>query len=264
MSQYSMITVHQRNQVLQVSLNRPEVRNAFNPQMIQELTEVFTTTVLDPTVQLVSLAGEGDLFCSGADLKWMKETLTYSYEENLADARKLSYLLEIMNHCPKPLVAKVQKYALGGGVGIVSVCDYVIAEENAKFALSEVKIGLVAACIGPFLLNKLGASWCRALLITAEPLSAIKASEIGLVHEVVPIADLDNRMQGLEARILANSPNAVGVSKQFLRALSDLSFDDQQALAAKTLAGIRVTEQTQEGLQAFLEKRKPVWHLKSH
>ena len=248
--------------ILQIRLNRPEVKNAFNRQMISELSAVFESLVNEKNVRVVLIAGEGDIFCSGADLNWMKETLNYSYQENLDDANRLSVLFSQINNCEKPVVAKIHKYALGGGVGLVCVSDYVIAEENTQFSLSEVRLGLIPACIGPFVQDKIGDTWCRALFLSAERFNARKALKVGLVHDVISgMENLDKKALEVCNNIKNCSPTAVKVAKRFLRELKQKPDSDKLEFSGKTLADIRVTKEAVEGIKAFLEKRKPSWLL---
>ena len=259
LNNYETVKLESKDGILTITIDRPTVKNAFNPQMIAELTDIFKGPVRDENISLIALKSVGDVFCSGADLNWMKETLEYSYDENIADANRLSTMFDLIDRCEKPVVAAVQGVALGGGVGLVSVCDYVIAAERAKFSLSEVRIGLIPACIGPFVLDKIGSSWCRSLFLSAERFTAERALQIGLIHDVVENDKLYDRLDEVCKNIRSCSSLAVNTAKKFLRELKSLDFDGKQTLAAKTLAEIRVTDETQEGLKAFLEKRAPAW-----
>jgi len=258
------IAVGKQDHVLEVRLFRPQVRNAFNPAMIRELTAAFRTAAGDKDLRAVFLTGQGGVFCSGGDLNWMRESLGYSQAENLADAEALYSLFETMDACPVPVVCAVEGFALGGGVGLVSVSDYVIARRDAQFSLSEVRVGLIPACIGPFVLRKIGGSQARALFLSGERFDAEHAQRIGLVHEVAADADMlaAARRRVLD-NILAASPQAVSVAKGFLRELSRLPASAHGELAARTLADLRVTAEAQEGLRAFLEKRAPAWREKA-
>ena len=238
------IAVGKHDQVLEVRLFRPQVRNAFNPAMIRELTAAFRTAAGDKDLRAVFLTGQGGVFCSGGDLNWMRETLGYSPAENLADAEALYSLFEIMDSCPVPVVCAVEGFALGGGVGLVSVSDYVIARRDTQFSLSEVRVGLIPACIGPFVLRKIGESQARALFLSGERFDAEHAQRIGLVHEVAADSDmLAAAKRRVLDNILAASPQAVTVAKDFLRKLSRLPVAGHGDLAARTLADLRVTAQ---------------------
>jgi methylglutaconyl-CoA hydratase len=260
MTAYGTIKTDRKGAVLDLRLFRPQVKNAFNPELIRELRQAVQSAEADASLRLIVLRGEGGTFCSGGDLNWMKSSLSFTPAENLRDAEDLYALFEALDRCRLPVVGVVEGFALGGGVGLVSVCDYVLAQRGAQFSLSEVRVGLVPACIGPFVLRKIGPSHARALFLASERFDADRALAIGLVHEVAPdAAALDKALSRLTESLLAASPNALAVAKDFLRSLGRLPPEAQGDLAVKTLAGIRVTPQAQEGLRAFLEKRKPDW-----
>jgi methylglutaconyl-CoA hydratase len=260
MAGYQTIEVKDAEEAWEIRLARPEVKNAFNPAMIRELKHVFHRAAGDRRVRVIFLGGRGGVFCSGGDLNWMRESLAYTRKQNLADAENLYGLFEAMDTCKVPLVCAVEGFALGGGVGLVSVCDYVIARSDAQFSLAEVRVGLIPACIGPFVLRKIGESQCRALFLSSERFAAERARRIGLVHEVVGDGEsLEAAVGRVTAGILAASPQAVGVAKDFIRKLTTASPRQQGKLAVKTLADIRVTKEAQEGLRAFLDKRPPRW-----
>ena len=250
--------------VLHVVLNRPEVRNAFNPDVMDDLTEAFGVEALKPAVRAVVLKGSGATFCAGGDLNWMKQAVDYSYEENLQDTRKLSQMFALMNECPKPVIGAIQGAAIGGGVGLVSVCDIAIASSETQFSLSEVRLGIVPACIGPFVIAKMGASQARRFFMSAERFKASQAQEVGLIHQVVDQPkDLDQAVHSLLKLILQCSPNALSVAK---RLVLDLSWPERRAqfpnyieYISKTLADLRISAEGQEGVRAFLEKRQPSW-----
>lgn len=250
--------------VLSVTLNRPEIRNAFNEVMIAELTDVFSRRVLAADVRLIVLSGAGDLFCAGGDLNWMRRSVDMSFDDNLKDTRALTALFALMNEVAKPLIGLVHGAAIGGGVGLVSVCDIVVATQDTAFSLSEVRLGIVPACIGPFVVAKIGASHARSLFISAERFSGARALAVGLVHEVAVSREaLAAAGERLVAQMLQCGPQAMGVAK---RLVLDLSWPEKRAqhpevmeYVARTLAELRVTPEGQEGVRAFLEKRKPNW-----
>ncbi len=255
---FETIKVNHENNILHISLNRVEVKNAFNECMISELTNAIKLVNKDSRV--VRIDGEGDTFCSGGDLNWMKKSLTFSKEENQLDAKKLSDLFQLINECPIPVIGAVQRFALGGGVGLVSVCDYVIAEKDTMFSLSEVKLGLIPACIGPFVLAKIGESWARALFLSANRFSAEMALQIGLIHSIAnDTEDLKKQMNKMIQQVSSSSPQALRIAKNFLREIKGKNIETQNIIASKTLADIRITAEAQEGLKAFLEKRAPKW-----
>jgi methylglutaconyl-CoA hydratase len=250
--------------VLTIYLNRPDLRNAFNDEMISDLTRVFGEDVLRSEVRVVVLRGEGPTFCAGGDLNWMKKAVDFTYAENLRDTQKLSALFALMNECPKPLIGVIHGAAIGGGVGLVSVCDLVIAASETQLSLSEVRLGIVPACIGPFVIAKIGPSHARRYFLSAERFSAMKAQEIGLVHEVVSTeVDLQKSLDSYLVQILQCSPNALKVAKQLILDLSwpekRNQLQDYLGYISKTLSDLRVSPEGQEGVRAFLEKRKPAW-----
>jgi len=250
--------------VLSVFLNRPEVRNAFNDEVIEDLLSVFRNEAREQETRAVVLGGHGKVFCAGGDLNWMKKAVDFSYEENLKDTRRLAEMFYEMNQCPKPVIGLVHGAAIGGGVGLVSVCDIVIASRNTEFSLSEVRLGIVPACIGPFVVEKIGASHARGLFLSAARFSAERAYQIGLIHEVVSSEEeLASAGERVLAGILQCGPNATSVAKQLVL---DLSWPEKRRqlpdcldYVAELLADLRISSEGQEGVRAFLEKRKPHW-----
>lgn len=247
-----------------VTLNRPDIRNAFNEIMIDELSKAFGKTALAPEVKLIVLNGNGPVFSAGGDLNWMKKSVELDYEGNLKDTRCLTEMFALMNECPKPVIGAIHGAAIGGGVGLTSVCDIVVATKETQFSLSEVRLGIVPACIGPFVVSKIGATHARSLFISAERFTADKAKEIGLVHEVVAdAAALKAATDRLVGNMLSCGPNAMAVAKRLVLDLSwperRKNLPDCMEYVAKTLAELRVSKEGQEGLRAFLEKRPPAW-----
>jgi methylglutaconyl-CoA hydratase len=245
-------------------LNRPDIRNAFNEKMIEELARVFRVDAAHADVRAVVLKGNGSVFCAGGDLNWMRRSIELQYEENLQDTLTLTNMFALMNEFPKPLIGVIHGAAIGGGVGLVAVCDIVLAEKETVFSLSEVRLGVVPACIGPFVTAKIGASHSRALFVSADRFKAPKAKEVGLVHEVFDTrAELDAHLAKLTQNLLECGPTAITVAK---RLVLDLTWPERRArvpdcieYVAKTLAELRVGAEAQEGVSAFLEKRKPSW-----
>ena len=250
--------------ILTIALNRPDIRNAFNEKMIEELARVFRNEAADPKVRAVVLKGNGSVFCAGGDLNWMKRSIELTYEENLTDTLTLTNMFALMNEFSKPLIGVIHGAAIGGGVGLVSVCDIVLAEKDTVFSLSEVRLGVVPACIGPFVTAKIGASQARALFVSAERFKAPKAKEAGLVHEVFDDrAALDQHLAQLTQNLLECGPTAMTVAK---RLVLDLTWPERRAripdcieYVATTLAELRIGDEAQEGITAFLTKRKPNW-----
>ena len=255
---FETIKMSKSDGILMISLNRVAVKNAFNALMISELTNVIQMVTKEDRVVLIN--GEGDTFCSGGDLLWMKKSLSYTSAENYSDAKNLSSMFQLINECPIPVIGAVQGFALGGGVGLVSVCDYVIAEKDTKFSLAEVRLGLIPACIGPFVLSKIGESWSRALFLSANRFDTEIALKIGLIHAIAnDLEDLKMKSLAIIKQIKASSPQALVVAKQFLREIKGKNIIEQNSVASKTLADLRITKEAQEGLNAFLEKRLPKW-----
>jgi methylglutaconyl-CoA hydratase len=261
-SEYSFIRVTQNGALLQVELARPEVHNAFNAQMIAELTHAFSefATPLNgaTAARLVAITGEGQTFCAGADVNWMRASLQYSVEENRADAARMAAMFKAIDECPLPVVALVQGAALGGGAGLVAVSDIVIAEEGAKFAFSEVKLGIAPAVISPFVLAKIGRSHARALFLTGERFSAQRAQQIGLVHQTVPTGGLNEALEQTLSQIATSGPQAVSRAKSLITQVAAKG-DAATDLTVQTIAELRAGPEGQEGLRAFLDKRKPEW-----
>lgn len=253
--------------VLRVTIDRPDVRNVFNAELIADFQEVFSALSAQEkefeAVRAVLLHGAGPAFCGGGDLNWMKSSMQLSHEENLADCQRLAHMFLTMDRCPVPVIGLVHGFAIGGGVGLVSVCDHVIAAEDTVFSLSEVKLGLIPACIGPFVIAKIGVSQARSLFVSGERFQGAKAAKINLVHEVCSAAELETRAQKILAQMLEGGPVAIEAAKFLVHTLSrDLVREDfSKALdfAAGELAQLRVQPEAQEGVTAFLEKRKPSW-----
>ncbi len=245
--------------VLTVSLNRPEVRNAFNERMIGELTALFKGLRDRSDVRVVVLRGNGRSFSAGADIQWMRDSLDFSRDENVADAARMSDMFQAINSLPKPVVARVHGAALGGGMGLIAVCDVVVAAEDTIFGFTEAKLGIIPAVISPFVTPKIGESWARALYLTAERFHADVARQIGLVHWVVAGQRLDGFVQQKVDELLGSGPEAVREAKALVRDV--LGYDPSRArgLTAERIARLRTSPEGQEGLRAFLEKRQPGW-----
>ena len=246
--------------VAQIRLNNPDKHNAFDDQMIGQLTEAFIAIADNSNVRAMVLGSEGKSFSAGADLEWMKRMASYSYDENLRDASALALMLKTLNEIPQPTIARIQGPAFGGAVGLVSCCDMAVAASAASFSLSEVKIGLVPATISPYVIAAIGHRAARRYFVTAERFDAHRALQLGLVNEVVDAEQLDQEIARLINTLLANGPEAVTGAKQLVFDVADKPIDQQLIDATcETIAAIRVSEQGQEGLQAFLERRKPQW-----
>ena len=243
------LRVEQDGDLLRVTMARPELRNAFDAELIGELTEAFAD-VGDDVVAVV-LAGEGKSFSAGADVDWMRSSIELSYEENVSDARRLRMMLETIDSCPAPVLARVQGHALGGGCGLVACADIVVAAPDVKFAFSEVKLGIIPAVISPFALAKIGSSAARRYFLTGERFDAATALRIGLVHEVAD--DVDAAVDRVLDELLSAGPRAVRWAKRLIRERPD------GPETARWIAERRASDEGQEGLRAFLEKRTPSW-----
>lgn len=243
-----------------VTLNRPEMRNAFNEAMIAELTQAFRSLGDDKSVRAIVLKSNGPAFCAGADLNWMKKMASYTQQENLTDAGQLAEMLRTIYACPKPVVACVQGDCYAGGMGLVAACDIVIAAETVNFCLSEVKLGLIPATISPYVIKAMGEQAARRYFVTAERFSAQRAHGLGLVHEIAPADALEETTTGIVKALAGNSPNAVKEAKRLVREVAGQPLN--AALIADTtqrIADIRSSEEGKEGVASFLEKRAPCW-----
>jgi methylglutaconyl-CoA hydratase len=256
---YSHLNRTDEGPVATVTLRRPETHNALNATLIEEVARCFEELAEDASVRVVVLTGEGPSFCAGADVGYMRETAGFSYEENLEDARRLADMFLAVDDLPKPVVARVRGAAIGGGVGLVAAADVAVAEEGARFAFSEVRLGLAPATIAPFVVRKVGYSQARALFLTGERFDARRAREIGLVHEAVPEAELDAAVEGTVARLLQGGPAAQAAVKEALRQVEATEPMEALGIMTQLIAELRVGEEGQEGLGAFLEKREPFW-----
>jgi methylglutaconyl-CoA hydratase len=245
-----------------ITLSRPDVRNAFNDEVITELKNAFTEAGQAAAVRCVVLAAEGPAFCAGADLNWMRRMADYTRDENLADAGQLAAMLRAIYECPKPTIARVQGDVFAGGVGLVAACDMAVSVDTATYCLSEVKLGLIPATISPYVIRAMGARASHRYFLTAERFSAAEAHRIGLVHEVVAADALDAKVAELTSALVSASPNAVRACKRLVQDVAEREIDD--ALVAHTVAGIadiRSSAEGKEGVQSFLQKRKPNWLL---
>ena len=246
--------------VAEVWLNRPEVRNAFNDGVIAELTTAFATLGADPTLRVIVLGGHGKAFCAGADLSWMRTMAGYTWEQNQADAAALAQMLWTIWSCPLPVVGRVQGDCYAGGVGLAAVCDVLVASEAAHFCLSEAKLGLLPATIGPYVVRALGEQASRRYFVTAERFSAARAAALGFVHELVPAEQLDERVAEVVAALVASGPAAVKACKQLVKDVAGLPINAElRGETARRIADIRASAEGRDGVQAFLNKRDPSW-----
>lgn len=245
--------------VLRVSLNRPEVRNAFDEEVIAALTTLARDASRNPTLRAIVLSGEGPSFCAGADLGWMMKAVAYSRQDNLRDAEDLARMLELLDSLPVPLIGRVHGAALGGGVGLVAVCDIVVSSDDALFGFSEAKLGIIPAVISPYVLAKIGTSAARELFLTGARFDAARARELRLVHRVAPAASLDDIVDDYLAEILTSAPTAIAAAKQLIQEIHGSRPAEVIGVTTLRIAEQRVSAEGQEGMRAFLEKRKPTW-----
>ena len=245
--------------VAQVRLNRPDVRNAFNAELIAALTSTFQELGSDESVRAIVLSGEGKVFCGGADISWMRGSLDLTYDQNVADAQAMSDMFRAIDRCPKPVIGKIHGAALGGGAGLAAVCDIVVASADAIFGFTEVKLGIIPAVISPFVLSKIGVSNARALFLTGERFDAKRALHIGLVHEVVVADTLDVCIERITDEIASAGPQAVAAAKALVPRVTEATYHESRDVTANAIAYQRTSPEGQEGLRAFLERRKASW-----
>ncbi|HTR58921.1 MAG TPA: enoyl-CoA hydratase/isomerase family protein [Casimicrobiaceae bacterium] len=259
-SAYETIEVGVRNAIALVTLNRPEVHNAFNETLIAELTAALSALALDRSVRAVVLLGAGQSFCAGADLNWMKKMAGFSKAENLADARALTAMLATLNDMPQPTIARVHGSAFGGGVGLVACCDVAIGAHDATFALSEAKLGLIPAAISPYVIEAIGARAARRYFLSAERFTAAEAFRLGLLHDLAVPAELDAKINELLGFLVTAGPQAQAEAKLLIRAVAHTPIDGAViADTARRIARIRATPEAREGVAAFLAKRRASW-----
>jgi methylglutaconyl-CoA hydratase len=246
--------------VVEVWLNRPEVRNAFNDGVIAELTDAFRTLAQDPDVRAVVLGGHGKAFCAGADLTWMRAMADYTWPQNHADAARLAEMLWTIWTCPVPVVGRIHGDCYAGGVGLAAVCDVLVAAEGVHFCLSEARLGLLPATIGPYVVKALGEQASRRWFVTAERFTAARAQALGFVHEVVAAESLDDKVGEIVATLVANGPAAVRACKRLVQDVAEREIDAAlRDETARRIADIRASPEGREGVQAFLAKRDPAW-----
>jgi methylglutaconyl-CoA hydratase len=256
----STLRITEHSATRTITLARAELRNAFDEQMIAEITAAFRDASADPKVRIVVLAAAGKAFCAGADLSWMRRMAGFSDAENQRDARLLATMLHTIYHCPKPVIARVQGDCYAGGMGLVAASDFAVAAERAQFCLSEVRLGLIPATIAPYVVRQMGQAATRRYMLTAERFSAARAAALGLVQEVLAEDQLDAVIERWCAALLANSPAALAAAKRLLHDVTQAPLEmpliDE---TARRIAAIRASSEGREGIAAFLEKRAPAW-----
>ena len=259
---YQFLTTERRGGVEYLTLNRPDVRNAFNEHVIDELTEwakSLHAATASSDVRVAVMRGAGKMFCAGADVTWMSKMIGYSHDENVRDAGQMARMFLALDTLPVPLIGRIHGAALGGGAGLAAVCDIAVAEEQAVFGFTEVKLGIVPAVISPYAIAKIGRSAARELFLTGARFSAARAREIGLVHAVVAERDLDATIDGYIRELLTSGPEAIAAAKALIQRVWPHSAADAMSLTSEAIAARRVSPEGQEGLRAFLEKRKAAW-----
>jgi len=255
-----MLEVTKQGGVARVTLDRPELRNAFDDALISRLKAAFLDVEKDPDVRVMVLAGNGPAFCAGADLNWMKRMAGYGFDENLADAKALAEMLATLDRLPKPTIARVHGPVFAGGTGLVAACDIAVGTPDAKFCLSEAKLGLSPATISPYVIRAMGERMARRYFLTAELFDAQEALRLGMLSVLVDKKELDPAIESLLQHLLAGGPEAHAKIKELIRAVAGCRPDDAlSAETARRIAEIRGSPEGKEGIAAFLEKRKPAW-----
>jgi methylglutaconyl-CoA hydratase len=254
------LDIQTQDRVARIYLNRPEVRNAFNDQVIAELADAFTRLGRDPGLRAIVLGGHGKAFCAGADLAWMRTMADYDWEDNRADAARLAEMLWAVDDCPLPVVGRVHGDCYAGGMGLAAACDVLVAAEGVHFCLSEARLGLLPATISPYVLRAMGEQAARRYFLTAERFSAAQARAMGFVHEVVAPEALDAKLDEIVALLVANGPAAVQACKRLVRDVAGRPITPElRAETARRIADVRASAEGREGVQAFLDKREPGW-----
>jgi methylglutaconyl-CoA hydratase len=256
---YTTLKYEKHGRIGRVSFCRPEIHNAFNGTVISEMSHLFGELAKDDTLRVIVLTGEGKSFCAGADLNWMRAVVNQSFEENLSESNALADLFYQIYTFRRPVVGRINGAAIGGGTGFVAVCDIAIAARSAKFSFSEVKIGVVPACIGPYVIRKMGEGKARELFITGERMTAERAFEVGLVNKVVDDDRLDGEVESLIGTILSSGPEAVAMAKRLVSEVPPMPPAQFKPFTAEMIARLRISPEGQEGMDAFLNKRKPKW-----
>lgn len=256
---YNNIEIQKIKNVSTVCLNRPDVHNAMNEELMRELTTCFKELYEDDTTRIIILTGNGKSFCAGADLHWMKSMVKYSKQENIKDSSLLLNLFETIYNCPKPVIGRINGSAFGGGVGLIAVCDVVIAVPDCKFAFSEVKLGIIPAVISTYVVKRIGISNMKRLFITGERFNSSYAKEIGLVDYIVAEHDLNDTINQYIELLCTSGPNAIKEVKKLINNYEKFDLEKYKEFTVKKIAELRISDEGQEGINAFLEKRKTKW-----
>lgn len=256
---YQTLLLTKKDDVATVTLNRPDVHNAMNEEMITEITTCFQHLSTDSSVSVIILTGNGSSFCAGADLTWMKRMVSYTKQENKKDSQQLLTLYETVDNCQKPVIGRINGHAFGGGIGLLSVCDITVTIPDVKFAFSEVKLGIIPAVISTFVAQRMTPACMRRYFITGERFESTTAQHIGLIDIIVPVESFDATIQSSVDQLRSSAPNAVREIKQLLKNLQNLESKKYKEFTVEKIAELRISQEGQEGIQAFLEKRKPRW-----
>lgn len=256
---YQSIEIVQEGSVATITLNRPQVKNAFDETLIAELTAALRDLGAEDSARVIVLTGRGEVFSAGADLNWMRKVAAYGYEENIADALKLADLMETLYRTPKATVARVNGACIGGALGLVSACDIAVASSEAFFALREIRLGITPAVISPYVIRRIGEKNARDYFLTGRRMDAATAERIGLVHEVVGPGQLDDTVNDWVERFLHSGPEAVKACKELIARVSGSPIAEVKQFTAEMIASLRGSEEGQEGFAAFFQKRKPKW-----
>jgi len=256
---YDTLETHKEKDVVTVRLNRPEFHNAMNEKLMKELTSCFKKLSYDNTIRTIILTGNGKSFCAGADLNWMKSMAKYSKEENIQDSRLLLDLYEAIYSCPKPVIGRINGHAFGGGIGLVAVCDITIAHPGLKFAFSETNLGIIPSVISTYIVRRIGLSNMRRLFITGERFISEYAKKIGLIDYVVPEENLDAEIQKYVKWLHSSGPKSIVEIKNLLDKCQKMDVEEYKEFTVKKIAELRISDEGQEGICAFLEKRKTKW-----
>ncbi|MBN2010398.1 enoyl-CoA hydratase/isomerase family protein [candidate division KSB1 bacterium] len=259
---FQTLNVTIKDYVAWITLNRPEIHNAFNETMIGELLSLYRQLGQSNNCRIVVITGAGKSFCAGADLKWMAGVVDYSFEQNLTESMQLAELFYTVYSLDKPTIAMVNGAAIGGGAGLVAVNDFVYITEAAKFSFSEVKLGLVPACISPYVIRKVGENYSRTLFLTGERIDAQRALEIGMANKISSHEQLKQDVEKLIDLLMTNGPRAMAICKHLLEQVPQLSLEDAKRFTAEVIANLRISGEGQEGMKAFFSKRKPYWNKK--
>jgi methylglutaconyl-CoA hydratase len=260
MNKYTTIDFNTRNGIANITLNRPEIRNAFNEVMISELTDAFQEAGKMEKIRVIILKGEGKSFCAGADLNWMRDVSNYSYEQNYAESYRLSECFYAIYSSPKPTIAVIHGAAIGGANGLLAACDIAVCDNVTVFSLSEVKIGIVPACISPYVIKRVGEYGARELMLTGRRINGTEAEYYKLVNKSMPSDQVDQYVDQLVQMLLTSGPAAITHCKNLIdKVVNHIDLDEALTYTAQMIAEIRASEEGQEGMVAFLEKRKPKW-----